>query len=319
MPNSENKTEQTVSVIVPSYNSRKTIEKCLNALMALQGAAPHEIIFVDSSDDGTTEFVRKQFPQLKVIHFEEKTIPSKARNAGIEKANGDILAFTDSDCIVDSNWLVEIKKALNTDYDVVGGSTINAYPFNPISVAEYYLEFRELSVHSPRREKIGLLASNNLAIRKHIFDKFGTFPDIRASEDTLFIYNLRKNSVKTVFEPKVKIRHMNRRHLVPFLKNQQVLGFNSAIARRLVPLEGAGLAKSVYIAPFLPLVKVFRTFQFILKNRFPHNFHHLLQFVFSLPFFMIGACTWSLGFAKGIREPLTDRDELREYVGLESA
>jgi len=319
MTNPSNKTEPVISIIIPSYNSRKTIEKCLNALIEQKSNTSHEIIFVDSSDDGTTELVRKGFPEVKVIHFEEKTIPSKARNVGVENAHGDILAFTDSDCIVDSNWLNSIVEALDSDYDVVGGSTINAYPFNPISVAEYYLEFRELSAHSPRREKIGLLATNNLAIRKHIFDKFGTFPDIRASEDTLFIYNLRKNNVKTVFEPRIKITHMNRRHIVPFLRNQHVLGFNSAIVRRLVPLEGSSLAKSIYVTPFLPLVKVLRTVQFISKNRFPYNFRHLMGFVFALPFFIIGACAWSLGFAKGIREPLTDREELREYIGLESA
>ena len=140
MTNLSNITEPVISIIIPSYNSRKTIEKCLNALIEQKSDTSHEIIFVDSSDDGTTEFVRKGFPEVKIIHFEEKTIPSKARNVGIENANGDILAFTDSDCIVDSNWLVEITKALNSDCDVVGGSTVNAYPFNPISVAEtvYY-------------------------------------------------------------------------------------------------------------------------------------------------------------------------------------
>ncbi|NUO82496.1 glycosyltransferase family 2 protein, partial [candidate division KSB1 bacterium] len=262
MPLAESAQAPEISVIVPSYNSEKTIAACLQALVQQELAAPFEIILVDSSTDRTPEIVRAQFPQIRVFHLKEKTLPGVARNHGLAHARGEILALTDSDCIVEPRWLQAIQAAHATgEYHVIGGGVRNAFPWHPISIAEFFLEFREFSVYSPRRE-IDVLPTNNLSVRRAIFARFGTFSDLRASEDVVFIHQLRSHGVKVLFEPRIRIRHMNRRAWQPYLRNQNILGKHSALTRRLFPLPGAALAAKPWVAPLLPFIRTVRTLQF---------------------------------------------------------
>ena len=96
-----------VSVVVPAYNASRTMERCIESLLALAENSPrHEIIIVDNgSDDDTAEIIRK-YPGITLV--EEKAVrgPSAARNAGVRAATGDIIAFTDADCVVTPDWLV---------------------------------------------------------------------------------------------------------------------------------------------------------------------------------------------------------------------
>jgi glycosyltransferase involved in cell wall biosynthesis len=313
MPLVEQAQAPEISVIVPSYNSEKTIAACLQALTAQTAAAWFEIILVDSSNDRTPEIVRERFPRVRFFHLKEKTAPGLARNHGIARARGEILAFTDSDCIAAPDWLETIRAAHAGAYPVIGGGVRNAFPRHPISIAEFFLEFREFSVHSPRRE-IDILPTNNLSVRRAIFERFGVFSDLRASEDAVFIHQLRRHGVKVLFEPRICIRHMNRRAWAPFLRNQNILGKHSALARRLFPLPGAALAGKKWITPALPFIRTLRTLQFILMNRWPHNLRLLLEFLLTLPIFFLGACGWSKGFAEGMREPESVVQEMKEKM-----
>lgn len=313
MPLAENAHAPIISVIVPSYNSEKTIAVCLQALLRQECSAPFEIILVDSSNDRTPVIVREQFPQIRFFHLKEKTLPGLARNYGIAQARGGIIALTDSDCIAPPAWLQTIHAAHRGEYRVIGGGVRNAFPWHPISIAEFFLEFREFSVHSRRRE-IDILPTNNLSVRREIFERFGVFSDLRASEDVVFIHQLREHGVKVLFEPCIYIRHMNRRAWAPFLRNQNILGKHSALARRLFPLPGAVLAGKKWIAPLLPFIRTLRTLQFILTNRWPHNLKLLLEFIVTAPIFFIGACGWSKGFHEGMREPETVVAEMKRKL-----
>ncbi len=66
------------------------------------------MIVVDSSKDGTARIVAQQFPNVKLYAFSERKFPGDTRNFGISQAKGEILAFTDADCIIDQNWVNEI-------------------------------------------------------------------------------------------------------------------------------------------------------------------------------------------------------------------
>ncbi|WP_295582932.1 glycosyltransferase [uncultured Lamprocystis sp.] len=96
-----------VSVVVPAYNASRTIEGCVQSLLRLSAQSPpHEIIVVDNgSDDSTAEIVRN-YPRITLMEERAVRGPSAARNAGARAATGDILAFTDADCVVTPDWLV---------------------------------------------------------------------------------------------------------------------------------------------------------------------------------------------------------------------
>ena len=93
-----------VSVIVCSYNGGHTLAACLDSLGKLNYPA-YEVILVDDGSTDDTAYVAAQFPSVRYIHQTNHGL-SHARNAGAAAAKGEVLAYTDSDCMADVDWLV---------------------------------------------------------------------------------------------------------------------------------------------------------------------------------------------------------------------
>jgi len=108
-----------VSVIVGIRNEELFIEECIESLLRLNYPSDHyEIIIVDGmSSDKTRDLVQK-YP-VKLLLNDKKNVAA-ARNLGVENAIGDLVAFTDGDCKVDSQWLkILVCEMQNAPYDVV--------------------------------------------------------------------------------------------------------------------------------------------------------------------------------------------------------
>ena len=133
-----------VSVIIASYNANETIERCLAALTSLETAIPFEVVVVDSSQDGTAELIAARFPEVTLATASSRLYPGDARNLGVERARADILAFTDTDCIVDARWIEEISAAHSTDVLAAGGSVDNANPESVVGWAELLLRIHRM-------------------------------------------------------------------------------------------------------------------------------------------------------------------------------
>src|SRR5512133_834482 len=101
----------TVSVVIPTRNRPERVEKCLNALLAMDYPA-FSIIVVDNapSSNATAEVVDQKSADHAQIHYvrEDRPGSSWARNRGLMQATTDIVAFVDDDVIVDRGWLREI-------------------------------------------------------------------------------------------------------------------------------------------------------------------------------------------------------------------
>lgn len=86
----------SVSVIIPTYNRARLLPRCLDSVLS-QDLQPLEIIVVDDgSTDTSAQLVSRDYPGIKLVSQENKGV-SAARNAGINAAQGDWLAFLDSD------------------------------------------------------------------------------------------------------------------------------------------------------------------------------------------------------------------------------
>lgn len=119
-----NKSFLTFSIIVPVYNSAKTIKPCIESLLLLNYPSYEIIIIDDGSTDNSLKICEK-FSQIKIIRTANRG-PSRARNIGIKEAEGDIIAFTDSDCIVHPEWLLELNKGFSKKSVVgVGGNQVS--------------------------------------------------------------------------------------------------------------------------------------------------------------------------------------------------
>ena len=159
-----------ISIIIPAYNAEATMKLCLDSIMHLDYPKNRlEILVVDNGSTDKTPDIIKGYP---VIYLEEsKKGPGAARNRGIQTAKGGIIAFLDSDCIVDNNWLSDGIEGLH-NYDICGG-TIQSY--NPISWIEIYSDNRRLLQNLKRCLECHYIPTGNMFVRKEVFTKIGLF------------------------------------------------------------------------------------------------------------------------------------------------
>jgi GT2 family glycosyltransferase len=283
------------SIIVPSYNSRATIARCLRSLVGQRSSARYEIIVVDSSNDGTGELIASQFPTVRLIQLPERTLPGRGRNLGIEAAQGAILAFTDADCVTEPQWLDQMIQAHHRDdYAAVGGAVLNGLPFNPVAWAGYLVEFSAQLPSFPRRF-VDLLPTCNVSFRRTVFERHGLFPtDLWPSEDHIFSWRLAQAGERLLFDPSIHVRHIFRSQLTAFIRHQHRLGLASASARQQVPLPHAWLARHP-VRVFTPVMRL-AAIQARLARR---DILNLLRFNVLLPICLPGLVAWGIGFWQG--------------------
>ena len=283
-----------VSVIIPSYNSMATIERCLRSVSDQSFGGAYEILLLDSSDDGTDAFVAREFPEVKLHHFPARTLPGIARNEGIRRARGEILAFTDSDCVVDPRWLERIlARHAAEDCAAVGGSVTNGLRGNPVAWSGLLVEFNEFLPGSPERD-VQLLPTCNVAFKREVFERHGLFPeDLWPSEDHVFSHRLVEAGERLRFDPAIAIEHLFRPRFRDFLRHQRRLGSASATARQTVALPNAWLASSPlrWLTPLFRLARI--ETRLLLSD--PASF---LLFNLLLPWCMAGLISWGMGFSR---------------------
>lgn len=107
-----------VSVVIPNWNGKKFLAGCLDSLQS-QTYSRVEIVVVDNgSHDGSVEFLRKSYPQVKLICFQTNTGFSPAVNAGIRAARGEFIALVNNDTVSEPNWIEELVKALDAQQEL---------------------------------------------------------------------------------------------------------------------------------------------------------------------------------------------------------
>lgn len=131
----------TVSVVIPVHDDSVRLATCLRALREQtypRGAV--EIVVVDNNSTEDIAAVVRHDPGVVLVR-ERRTGSYAARNAGLEVASGEVLAFTDSDCVPDPEWLAEGIAALVREpvAAMVGGAVELFFRAGrPVSAAELY-------------------------------------------------------------------------------------------------------------------------------------------------------------------------------------
>lgn len=109
----EDTAAEAISVVVPVYNGERTIGSTMEHLFN-QSLQPLEIIAVDDGSTDKTAEILKSFGSRIRVYSKRNGGPASARNQGIIASKGSLVAFTDSDCCPDRDWLAELAKGFRT-------------------------------------------------------------------------------------------------------------------------------------------------------------------------------------------------------------
>jgi O-antigen biosynthesis protein len=234
-----------VSVIVCSYNGGPTLAACLDSLGKLNYPA-YEVIVVDDGSTDDTPYVAAQFPWVRYFHQSNHGL-SHARNTGAAAAEGDVFAYTDSDCMVDPDWLYYLIGTLvSGDYAGVGGPNITppaqdwiqacvaAAPGGPSHV----LLTDTVAEHIP---------GCNMAFYRWAFEGVGGFDTEyrKAGDDVDFCWRIQQAGWVIAFSPTAIVWHFRRFTLRAFLKQQDGYGEAESLLRfkHLIFFGPTGTAK----------------------------------------------------------------------------
>ena len=206
-----------ISVVIPNYNSSKTIGKCLTAALSSKYDCFEVIVVDDASSDGSVDIISK-FP-CRLITLEKHAGASKARNTGAKESSGEIIFFIDADCIMAEDTLSIVHKAVTAQKDtVIGGSyTPMPYDSNFFSIFQsVFINYSEL-----KRKEPDYIATHSMAIEKSIFEKNGGFPEkfLPIIEDVEFSHRLRRSGYRLLMVPDILVRHIFNFTLRKSLRN----------------------------------------------------------------------------------------------------
>lgn len=212
----------TASIVIPAYNAEATLAQCLEACIA-QTVPPHEIIVVDdgSTDDTAAIVERYDLRCIKGKHAG----PAAARNAGARAATGDVIVFTDSDCVPERQWLAKLLPAFDEGAFGAGGSYACA---NGQHLLARLIHDEIVVRHQRMPREADFLGSFNAAYLRSVFWDVGGFDEdfVAASgEDNDLAYRIHDKNGMLVFNAEARVAHYHPTRLLPYLRTQARHGF----------------------------------------------------------------------------------------------
>lgn len=179
-----------VSVIVPVFNAEMFIKKCLDALLNQDfDKADYEIIVVDNGSTDRTVQILKGYDRIILLSETETQSSYAARNLGLSVAKGDIIAFTDADCIPHKSWISEGIIFLEAhDVSLVGGR-VEFYYSPKMTASELLDSFTDLN-NRFFVEQLNAAITANLFVKREVFNTIGIFDSsLKSGGDYQFTKN----------------------------------------------------------------------------------------------------------------------------------
>jgi len=227
-----------VSVVICAYNAERTMDACLGSLRTLNYPNYEIIVVNDGSKDQTLAISERhqqayaadpEAPPLRIITQENKGL-SVARNVGAAAATGEIVAYTDSDCVPDPDWLAFlVYRFVRSGFVAVGGPNFPppepalvpaAVAVSPGGPAHVLLD-DEVAEHVP---------GCNMAATKKALEDVGGFEPIfsAAGDDVDLCWRLQNRGYAIGFSPAATVWHYRRNTVKAYLRQQ--MGYGKAEA-----------------------------------------------------------------------------------------
>ncbi|MCL8609227.1 glycosyltransferase [Proteus mirabilis] len=214
-----------ISVIIPTYKDWDRLDLCLSALesQSIQ-RNKFEIIVINNDITPTPTYIKEKYKRVFFI-AQQKKGSYAARNKGIIYSKGSILAFTDSDCIPDKNWLLNAINSLNHKNKIyrIGGkiALFRTNSYNKKNIAEIYeycYAFRQKEFI--KKQKMAVTA--NMICYKFLFEKVGLFNEnLFSGGDSEWGKRAYKKGYNINYEESVIINHPARNSLKEILNKNR--------------------------------------------------------------------------------------------------
>jgi glycosyltransferase involved in cell wall biosynthesis len=218
-----------ISVVVCSYNGAKTLDRCLRSLMELD-YPDHEVILVDDGSTDETPEIAARYPQV-VYHQQPNLGLSAARNTGARLATGEVVAYTDSDCEADPDWLYYLALAMQDQaVDAIGGPNIPPPDDGCVALCVSVSPGGPSHVMLDDRRAEHIPGCNMAYRREQLLSLGGFDPQFRqAGDDVDFCWRWLDAGLTIGYAPAALVWHHRRSTVSAYLKQQKGYGRSEAM------------------------------------------------------------------------------------------
>ena len=210
-----------VDIIIPTLNTKDTLETCLNSLFNQSYKQFRITIIDDASTDGTIAMLQSKFSGVKIIRNEKIIGREASRNTAIRNSNARYIATLDADTIVDRKWLEELVRAIAVDEDIGMCSCKilkmdKPHIIDNIGHALYY-DFSPLHIGTGQKDRgqferkieiFGVCLTSAL-IRREIFNRVGFFDEDYNDNlgDDEWLWRARAIGYRCIYVPTAVVYH----------------------------------------------------------------------------------------------------------------
>ncbi|MGH1395642.1 MAG: glycosyltransferase family 2 protein [Trichormus sp.] len=257
-----------ITVIVPTYRRTKDLERCLLALHKQARPADEVVLVVRDTDYETWQFLTTFDPLLLPLRAKTVTVPGvvAAMNAGLDVAQGDIIAFTDDDAAPHTNWLAQIEAHFLKDDRIAGvggrdwvyhGKQLEDGICPVVGQVHWFgriIGNHHIGIGAPR--EVDVLKGVNMsfrraAIQKQHFDQRMLGTGAQVHFEVAFCLSLKRAGWKLIYDPQVGVNHYPAQRFDEDQRHQ----FNSIAVVNAVHNETLALLE--HLSPSQKLVFLF--------------------------------------------------------------
>ncbi len=231
-------TTPKVSIVVPAFNAATTLGECLSSVEDLNYPNYEVIVVDDGSTDATGEIASRDGNRM--VRVDHRGL-SAARNAGIDAARGEIVAFLDADARADRDWLYHLVETITRR----GAAAAGGPNFAP-TIASAHAAAMAVAPGIPHEvrggdDRLSQLCGCNMAVTKAALNAVGGFDPlfVTAGDDVDLSWRLAERGELLAYAPGAVVMHQRRAAIRAYLAQQRGYGAGEGLLYRGYPLRNA--------------------------------------------------------------------------------
>jgi GT2 family glycosyltransferase len=207
-----------LSIIIPVYNDRENLDKCLRALAQSSFTDFQLIVVDDGSRDGSDQVAEGRCDRL--VRLQSNRGQAVARNLGVSHAEADLLFFLDADVMVQPHTLAQILQAFEDDPGISALFCSYQADTPPQNFVSQFKNLQHHFTHKNGRREAATFCGGFGAIRRKVFEDIGGFcKDMRYMEDVQLGYRLHRAGHRILLCPAIQLTHNKRYSLISLARS----------------------------------------------------------------------------------------------------